>query len=200
MTDSCDILVLGGGPAGSASATMLSDAGYKVVILEREKFPREHVGESLLPASIPILEQIGVMPEIERAGFVTKHGATLVWGADPEPWSWYFADDPGQRPTSFQVVRSEFDDILLKNASKHGVEVIEEAQVLDVIFENEELIHLYGRTSDGKTHKRNLTMYSFNLDKEDGYFTSSITTSYGAHLGLDGKCQIISNDEVWKFE
>ena len=137
MTDSCDILVLGGGPAGSASATMLSDAGYKVVILEREKFPREHVGESLLPASIPILEQIGVMPEIERAGFVTKHGATLVWGADPEPWSWYFADDPGQRPTSFQVVRSEFDDILLKNASKHGVEVIEEAQVLDVIFENE---------------------------------------------------------------
>ena len=62
MTDSCDILVLGGGPAGSASATMLSDAGYKVVILEREKFPREHVGESLLPASIPILEQIGVMP------------------------------------------------------------------------------------------------------------------------------------------
>ena len=71
---------------------------------------------------------------------------------------------------------------------------------LDVVFENEELIHLYGRTSDGKTHKRNLTMYSFNLDKEDGYFTSSITTSYGAHLGLDGKCQIISNDDVWKFE
>ena len=137
MTDSCDILVLGGGPAGSASATMLSDAGYNVVILERERFPREHVGESLLPASIPILEQIGVMPEIERAGFVTKHGATLVWGADPEPWSWYFADDPGQRPTSFQVVRSEFDDILLKNAGKHGVEVIEEAQVLDVVFENE---------------------------------------------------------------
>tara|TARA_E500000081_G_scaffold141530_1_gene159528 strand:- start:92 stop:448 length:357 start_codon:yes stop_codon:yes gene_type:complete len=71
---------------------------------------------------------------------------------------------------------------------------------LNVIFENEELIHLYGRTSDGKTHKRNLTMYSFNLDKEDGYFTSSITTSYGAHLGLDGKCQVISDDEVWKFE
>ena len=90
------------------------------------------MGESLLPASIPVLEQIGVMPAIEAAGFVVKRGATLVWGKDPEPWSWYFADDPGQRPTSFQVVRSEFDHILLKNAAGHGVDVREEHQVLDI--------------------------------------------------------------------
>ena len=135
MADTCDIVVIGGGPGGSAVATFLSDAGYAVTIVERERFPREHVGESLLPASIPILEQLGVMPEVEAAGFVVKHGATLVWGSDPDPWSWYFSDDPGQRPTSFQVVRSEFDNILLKNAATHGVDVRENAQVLDVLFD-----------------------------------------------------------------
>ncbi len=134
MSESCDVVVIGGGPGGSACATLLADRGYHVVLLERARFPREHVGESLLPASIPVLEQIGVMPEVEAAGFVVKRGATLVWGKDPEPWSWYFADDPGQRPTSFQVVRSEFDHILLKNSARHGVDVREEHHVLDIEF------------------------------------------------------------------
>ena len=137
MSESCDILVIGGGPGGSACATLLADRGYRVVLLERAQFPREHVGESLLPASIPVLEQIGVMPAIENAGFVVKHGATLVWGKDPNPWSWYFADDPGQRPTSFQVVRSEFDHILLRNAAEHGVDVREQHQVLDIHFDGD---------------------------------------------------------------
>ena len=137
MAESSDIVVIGGGPGGSACATLLADQGYSVTLLERARFPREHVGESLLPASIPVLEQIGVMPAIEAAGFVVKRGATLVWGKDPDPWSWYFADDPGQRPTSFQVVRSEFDHILLKNAAEHGVDVREEHQVLDVVLEDQ---------------------------------------------------------------
>jgi flavin-dependent dehydrogenase len=136
MADRSDILVIGGGPGGSTCATLLADQGYRVTLLERAKFPREHVGESLLPASIPVLEQIGVMPAVEAAGFVVKHGATLVWGKHPDPWSWYFADDPGQRPTSFQVVRSEFDHILLKNAAEHGVDVREAHQVLDVHFDD----------------------------------------------------------------
>ena len=146
MTESCDIVVIGGGPGGSACATLLADQGYRVTLLERAKFPREHVGESLLPASIPVLEQIGAMPAIEAAGFVVKRGATLVWGKDPEPWSWYFADDPGQRPTSFQVVRSEFDHILLKNAAEHGVDVREEHQVLDIEFDADDADRVTGVT------------------------------------------------------
>ena len=135
--ESCDVVVIGGGPGGAATATLLADHGLHVILLERTTFPREHVGESLLPASIPVLEQLGVMPAVEAAGFVTKRGATLVWGKEPDPWSWYFADDPGQRPTSFQVVRSQFDKILLDNARAHGVDVRENHQVLDADFDGE---------------------------------------------------------------
>ena len=131
------MVVIGGGPGGAATATLLADHGLHVILLERTTFPREHVGESLLPASIPVLEQLGVMPAVEAAGFVTKRGATLVWGKEPDPWSWYFADDPGQRPTSFQVVRSQFDQILLDNARAHGVDVRENHQVLDADFDGE---------------------------------------------------------------
>ena len=150
MSESCDVLVIGGGPGGSTAATLLADDGLNVVLLERTTFPREHVGESLLPASIPVLEQLGVMPAVEAAGFVTKRGATLVWGKEPDPWSWYFADDPGQRPTSFQVVRSEFDKILLDNAKTHGVHVRENHHVLDVEMDGDRATGVQYR-HDGET-------------------------------------------------
>lgn len=75
---SCEVVVIGGGPAGSTSATMLARQGVRVLLLERERFPREHVGESLLPASIPVLEELGVLPAVEAAGFLQKWGATMV--------------------------------------------------------------------------------------------------------------------------
>ena len=77
------IVVIGGGPGGSTAATLLARQGFDVTLFEREVFPREHVGESLLPASIPILETLGVIEEIEAAGFTPKYGATMVWGRDP---------------------------------------------------------------------------------------------------------------------
>ena len=150
MRESCDITVIGGGPGGTCTATILADAGFDVVLLERAHFPREHVGESLLPASLPILERLGVMPAIEDAGFVTKRGATMVWGTDPDPWSWYFEDSPRvAHPTSFQVVRSQFDAILLDNARKHGVEVHEGVAGTDIDFEGARATAVQYSTEDG---------------------------------------------------
>ena len=118
-----DIIVIGGGPAGSAAATMLTRQGWGVVLLERERFPRDHVGESLLPASIPILEELGVLPAVEAQGFVKKLGATMVWGRDKEPWSWFFGETNRRYPHSYQVWRPTFDHLLLDNALANGVDV-----------------------------------------------------------------------------
>jgi len=87
-----DVIVIGGGPGGSTTATMLARQGWRVLLFERERFPRQHVGESLLPSTLPVLEELGVLPAVQAAGFLPKAGATMVWGKNPEPWSWYFRE------------------------------------------------------------------------------------------------------------
>ena len=139
-----DIIVIGGGPAGSAASTMLVRQGWSVVLLERERFPRDHVGESLLPASLPILEELGVLPAVEAQGFVKKFGATMVWGRDKEPWSWFFGETNRRYPHSYQVWRPTFDHILLQNAADCGVDVREGWRVTEVL-----LNHRPNRSGEG---------------------------------------------------
>ncbi len=129
------ILVIGGGPGGSTAATLLARQGFDIKLFEREVFPREHVGESLLPASIPILDTLGVLPELEAAGFTPKYGATMVWGRDLEPWSWRFAETNPRNPHAYQVWRPAFDLMLLRNAQRNGVTVHEGCRVVDVNLE-----------------------------------------------------------------
>ena len=127
-------LAIGGGPGGSTTATMLARQGWQVLLLERERFPRDHIGESLLPASIPVLEELGVLPALQEAGFLRKWGATMVWGTDKTPWSWYFRETNHRYPHTYQVWRPQFDQLLLHNSRAHGVEVREGRQVVDVLF------------------------------------------------------------------
>jgi flavin-dependent dehydrogenase len=133
---SADVVVIGGGPGGSTTATMLARQGWQVMLLERARFPRQHVGESLLPASIPVLEELGALPAVQAAGFLPKWGATMVWGKDKAPWSWYFRETNQQYPHAYQVWRPTFDQLLLENSQHHGVDVRQGAHVVDVLFDD----------------------------------------------------------------
>ena len=93
LTASPDIVVVGGGPAGSIAATRLAQLGHRVVVLERERFPRYHIGESLLSATLPILDAVEATPRIEAHGFLRKPGGTFQWGRQAEPWSFWFRED-----------------------------------------------------------------------------------------------------------
>jgi halogenation protein CepH len=148
MERSPDVVVVGGGPAGSVAATLLATTGHRTVVLERERFPRYHIGESLLSATLPILDAIGATPLIERHGFLKKPGGTFQWGRSREPWSFWFREDPGGRPHAFQVVRAEFDKLLLDNARAHGADVREEHSVTRVDTSGPTPV-VYGRRTDG---------------------------------------------------
>ncbi|RJQ75872.1 tryptophan 7-halogenase [Amycolatopsis panacis] len=131
-----DVVVAGGGPGGSTVASFVAMQGHRVLLLEKEAFPRYQIGESLLPATVHgICGLLGVSAEIEKAGFVRKLGGTFRWGTSPEPWSFSFAISPRMAgPTShaYQVERMKFDDILLKHARKVGVDVREQCAVAEV--------------------------------------------------------------------
>ena len=136
-----DVIVTGGGPAGSATAALLADAGRRVLLLEREVFPRFKVGESLIPATYDILKRLGMLDELRESRFVEKHSVQFVTedGKDTSPF--YFSEiDPSERSQTWQVLRSEFDQMLLDNARRRGVQVVEGVQVKDVLFEGERAV------------------------------------------------------------
>ena len=146
---SYDAVVVGGGPGGSTAATLLARKGFRVALLERARFPRPHVGESLLPASMPVLEELGVVDQVEGAGFPKKWGATMFWGRELEPWSWYFRETNRSYPHAYQVWRPTFDKILLDNARSSGAHVCEGYAVTGVNVDSCRVNLLTYRTDDG---------------------------------------------------
>ncbi len=118
-----DVIVIGGGPGGSVCAAKLAEHGRRVLVLEREEFPRFHLGESLLPQSMPVLESLGVMPKL-REKFIVKYGARFHFDAAVRSERYVFANAFDSRwDHAFQVPRDEFDELLLRNAERRGAEV-----------------------------------------------------------------------------
>lgn len=129
-----DVVVIGGGPAGSLTAALIrrQNPTRRVLILERERFPRHHVGESTIPSWAPVLERAGVLEKIEASGAIRKVGGRFFWGiADDESWTIDFRDPKRQeaRRGGFHVDRAAFDTLLLDHARSLGVDVREEAKV-----------------------------------------------------------------------
>ncbi len=147
-----DVVVIGGGPGGSTAATFLKkyNPALRVLVLEKTKFPRDHIGESQLPSISPILDEMGCWDKVEAAGFPIKLGASYTWGRDADQWDFDFypvehwkneprpAKFEGQRRyTAFQVDRAIYDDLLLNHARSMGVEAREETLVREVLTDGQ---------------------------------------------------------------
>lgn len=151
MSESFDVIVIGGGPAGSTVAGFLNKMGHHVLLLERETFPRHHIGESMIAATIDILAEIGLEEKLAAANFPVKSGGCFLWGQSPDPWCIRFEEIPG-RPTSYQVKRSVFDKILLDHAAECGVDVRQAHRVTDVLTEEGRVTGVTFTDAHGDTH------------------------------------------------
>jgi len=128
----CDVLVVGGGPAGTTIATLLTGMGWKVVVMEKDHHPRFHIGESLLPMNVPLFERLGVLDQVKAIG-LPKYGAEF--NDEGRTLTWYFKDAlVKDRPNTYEVRRSEFDHMLVEHCRARGATVQEGTRVTDIEF------------------------------------------------------------------
>lgn len=155
-----DAVIIGGGPAGSTVATLLARQGLQVALFERRTFPRFHIGESLLPASLPIFQELGVHEEIKKR-FLKKPGGKWYYGDQPVFSD--FAAGPGgtsfdKTPHAYMVEREHFDDILLKNAARSGAQVFQEHAVVDLLQNGEQMTGVVVSDATGATQNYHADM------------------------------------------
>jgi flavin-dependent dehydrogenase len=149
-----DVLVIGGGPSGSAAATVLAKKGRRVLLLEREKFPRYHIGESLIPYTYFPLERMGVIEQMKKSHFTKKYSVTFVNsdGRVSQPF-YFFQQLKHEASCTWQVLRSEFDQMLLNHARASGVEVREQTMVREVIEQNGTVVGVRAAGREGGTQE-----------------------------------------------
>src|SRR5215467_6626425 len=133
-----DVAIVGGGPAGSTAAALLARAGRRVIVFERERFPRFHIGESLLPFSMKAFTRLGLHEKFLRAGFIKKYGGEIIGACSDTGTKFYFKDGyRSQTDHAYQVTRGNFDKVLLDHARESGAEVREQTAVDGVEFSND---------------------------------------------------------------
>ncbi|HEX4645493.1 MAG TPA: NAD(P)/FAD-dependent oxidoreductase [Verrucomicrobiae bacterium] len=148
-----DVLIIGAGPAGSTAAALLAEKGHRVLVLEREKFPRYHIGESLLPFTYQPLKRLGLIEKMKKSAFVKKYSVQFVSpsGRASLPFYFFARYDRETIAQTWQVLRSEFDQMLLDNARSRGAQVQEQTTVTELLTEGGRVIGARAKTSDGGT-------------------------------------------------
>src|SRR5436853_3082211 len=135
-----DVAIIGGGPAGSTAAALLARGGRRVIVFEREKFPRFHIGESLLPFSMKTFTRLGLHEKLLRAGFIKKYGGEIMGACSDTGTKFYFKDGyRSQTDHAYQVTRGDFDKVLLHHARESGAEVHQETSVDRIDFSKEDV-------------------------------------------------------------
>ncbi|MER7963133.1 NAD(P)/FAD-dependent oxidoreductase [Streptomyces ardesiacus] len=130
-----DVIVIGGGPAGATTAGLLAKRGHQVLILDRERFPRYHVGESLIPVVMAPMKEMGLTERLEQRGFERKYGGTFVWGNEQAAWDFSFVDG-GDYPFAYHTRRADLDSVILDRARELGAYVVEDATVKEPVEED----------------------------------------------------------------
>jgi flavin-dependent dehydrogenase len=150
--ETCDVAVIGGGPAGSTAATLLAKLGYRVIALEKARHPRFHIGESLLPMNLPVFERLGVLEKVRALG-VFKPGADFEADNERGYNTFAFARAIGSSPPhAFQVWRQDFDKMLYDHARESGADAREGHEVLKAEQVGERETRLEIRTDEGRTY------------------------------------------------
>src|ERR1043165_1518251 len=152
-SQSYDAIIIGGGPAGSCAGAILGEYGHRVLILEREKFPRYHIGESLIPFTFQPLERIGLIAKMRKSAFQKKFSVPFVSpdGKRSQPFYFFTRYDRETIAQTWQVLRSEFDQLLLDNAREKGAEVREETTVNRLLIEDDRVVGVEATDKSGRT-------------------------------------------------
>ncbi len=147
-----DCIVIGAGPAGATAACLVAEAGHRVLLLEREKFPRFHVGESLMPEVFWPLQRLGLIDRMKQSKFVRKHSVQFVTynGKDSEPF-FFQQHDPRESSLTWQVERAEFDKMLFDRAAELGADCQDETRVLDLLFDGDRCTGVVIKDKHGNT-------------------------------------------------
>lgn len=148
---SYDCIVLGGGPAGSSAAALVAEAGHSTLLVEREKMPRFHVGESLMPECYWTLERLGVLEQMKNSDFVKKYSVQFVTGNGKESQPFFFEKhDPRECSQTWQVERADFDKLLFDNAATKGADCRDETRALDITINDSGEHTVTLQTADGE--------------------------------------------------
>lgn len=186
-----DVLVVGGGPGGATAAALLAKAGLSVLLLERETFPRYHIGESLLASCLPTLKLSGAYDKVAAHGFQVKRGALFHWGPDTWVLDWAKLIDPNA--WSWQVDRAVYDHILLNNAKEQGVKVIEGATVKRVLFEGDRATGAEWTTRGDDSEVNNVRFrYIIDASGRTGVLSQQ-------HFKMRSQHAIFQNIAIWGY-